>query len=232
MISLQLHKPDEYNLDIQFPQSWNELSLEELVLVANSYFTESGISLPELFIAFLQERVKAKYPKVDADRLVVLLNIEDLAIEYQELMAFISESNTLTTNPISIPGQKVPEDHFDSTLVGEFEIADQALNRFLQSGKSKDLTEFFEGFFATKIHVPDSYKKVAALFFLGCKNELMQIFPSVFGSGESEASQPDPMALTRVIHESAGPANGTRADIRKTLLKEFLYDLQLKAERE
>jgi hypothetical protein len=171
---------------------------------------------------------------VDADRVVVLLNIEDMAREYREMMAFLEESNTLTVNPIHIAGFKMPEDHFNSTLVGEFEIADQALSAWLAEKDITQLTEFFRAFYNTKIEVPENHMKVAALFFLGCKNELPILFPSLF-EGETngrDQGTPDPMAVTRMIHENAGPANGTRQDIRRTLLKEFLYDLQLKAERE
>lgn len=233
MLNVQLVKPQEYTLDILFPENWNELMLEELQIIADSYF-ESELSIEELFVRILGERIKAKYPKVETDRVLALLNIEDMALEYIDMMAFLTEANLLTKNPLAIPGTTMPEDSFNSTLVGEFEIADQALSLWREDPvrNAASLDEFFQALFRTKIEVPASLKRVAALFFIGCKNELMQLFPGVFGGGGEANERPDPMALTRVIHESAGPANGTRKDIRQTLLKEFMYELQLQTERE
>lgn len=234
MLDIQLYKAEEYDLHLGFPQNWNELSFPELLIIAESFFSDGGLSFEELYIQILQERIKAKYPKVDADRVVVLLNIEDMAREYRDMMAFLEDANTLTVNPFHIPGFKMPEDHFNSILVGEYEIADQALSTWLTERNPQQLTEFFRAFYNTKIEVPENHMKVAALFFLGCKNELPLLFPALF-EGETngrDQGSPDPMAVTRMIHENAGPANGTRQDIRRTLLKEFLYDLQLKAERE
>lgn len=77
----------------------------------------------------------------------------------------------------------------------------------------------------------DSQRMVCLLWYMGCKAQLPKMFPMVFNQDADGDGKPDAMATTKLIHHGAGPKNGTRTDIRKMLLFEFLYDLQLEAEK-
>lgn len=89
------------------------------------------------------------------------------------------------------------------------------------------------------LHVPgyaeivgtDIQRMVCLLWYMGCKAQLPFMFPMVFNQNADGDGKPDAMATTKLIHHGAGPKNGTRADIRKMLLFEFLFDLQLEAEK-
>lgn len=72
---------------------------------------------------------------------------------------------------------------------------------------------------------------VCMLWYMGCKAKLPTMFPMVYSTAEGDIGAPDPMATTKLTHHGAGPKNGSRADIRKMLMFEFLYDLQLEAEK-
>ena len=78
------------------------------------------------------------------------------------------------------------------------------------------------------------------LFFIGCRSRLPFTFPLVFLPAENHPTESpespenheiDPMAFTRLVHHGAGLKNGTRDNIRKMLLTEFLFDCQLEAEK-
>lgn len=77
----------------------------------------------------------------------------------------------------------------------------------------------------------DSQRMVCLLWYMGCKAQLPLMFPMVFNQNADGDGKPDAMATTKLIHHGAGPKNGTRADIRNMLLFEFLFDLQLEAEK-
>jgi hypothetical protein len=78
----------------------------------------------------------------------------------------------------------------------------------------------------------ESQRLVCMLWYMGCKAQLPKMFPMVFTQDPAASdAEPDAMATTKLIHHGAGPKNGTRADIRNMLLFEFLFDLQLEAEK-
>ena len=67
------------------------------------------------------------------------------------------------------------------------------------------------------------------LWYAGCRSRLPKLFPNVFDAPDGEPGRDDMMAITTLIHYGAGVKNGTRDQIRKTLLKEFLYECELAA---
>jgi hypothetical protein len=216
---------------IDFPLTWDELTLPELKAVAVGYFA-GGISRVELFLQLLGMRLGEK-----ARQILPLLNPEDLAIEYSALTDFLIRDNDRTRAPRLGTGY-TPADDFEDIRVGQFEEADVHLQQYMQTQDAGSLVSFIRALYrmddlrSADIEVPDA--QAAALYFLGCKSRLKTLFPLVFSggdAGEGGKSVPDPLALTRLIHHSAGPRNGTREQIRAMLLKEFLFDCQLEAEK-
>lgn len=230
MIQIQLYKPRQYDITLNFPSTWEELSFAQLKYIAKCFFSRP-LPATSLFLSMLHLQLLQNHYK-DADNIIKLLNPEDVALHYTGLTQFISQRISLTKNPFSIPGVTGPKDSFEDITVGEFEECDIALREFNQ-GKKESLRELFTIYFRTNISLPFDDMLVAALLFVGCKNQLPSMFPLVFPEAEetTENNSPtDPLALTRIIHMMAGTKNGTRDHIRKTPLLEFLYECQLEAE--
>lgn len=72
--------------------------------------------------------------------------------------------------------------------------------------------------------VPEHYMLATYLWHTGCRSQLSAVFPHVFGGGGN--GEPDIAAFTKCIHAGAGPKNGTRDKIRRSLLKAFLMDME------
>lgn len=67
-------------------------------------------------------------------------------------------------------------------------------------------------------------------WYHGCRNQLPLLFPTVHSNhGASNNDEPDIMAFTKCIHSGAGPKNGSRNDIRRSKLFEFMYDMEQEA---
>lgn len=72
--------------------------------------------------------------------------------------------------------------------------------------------------------VPAQYLLATYLWYTSCRAQLAHVFPHVFGGGGK--GEPDIAAFTKCIHAGAGPKNGTRDKIRRSLLKAFLMDME------
>lgn len=67
-------------------------------------------------------------------------------------------------------------------------------------------------------------------WYHGSRNQLPQMFPTVHEThGEAKNDEPDIMAFTKCIHSGAGPKNGSRIQIRRTLLFEYMYEMEQEA---
>lgn len=65
------------------------------------------------------------------------------------------------------------------------------------------------------------------MWYAGCRMLLPQFFPTIHETSGSKDE--DLSAFTKCIHAGAGPKNGSRDQIRCTLLKEFFYEMELEA---
>lgn len=66
------------------------------------------------------------------------------------------------------------------------------------------------------------------IWYAGCRSQLSLYFPDVYEKGKKNGV-PDPMVFTNTIHAGAGPKNGSRNQIRRMKLYEFLYDCNQEA---
>lgn len=70
------------------------------------------------------------------------------------------------------------------------------------------------------------------IWYTGCRSELPKLFPTPFeGAGKNGDEEPDFAAFTKCIHSGAGPKNGSRDQIRTSLLKEFFFEMELEAQK-
>ena len=247
------------NQSISIPSEWNELNYQELkkycqlVLVPNLQEAEAKVK----FLLFLLESRSAV--KAKAFRQIIMgLNEEDVASNYNLVNGFFS-FNSMTKNlipEIEISGHKYTgrEDDFNDLTCGEFEDADIFFNQFTETRDEMAILNMMAILYRRDnapymtIHPQTGKLETANLevavevlkqvepwklyasyiWFFGCKSALPDYFPTVFESGDGNKAR-DPHAFTKCIHAGAGPKNGTRDDIRVTLLKEFFMDMEIEA---
>lgn len=131
MVSIQLFQPGKYNVQMQFPSSWNELLLQELHAVAKVLLTTEVIPeramLLDTFFKIRSKEQKVKLPP----KLMGRLSDEDAVINGYPLFNFIFDQNDLTEQPynrIKLPGFMPctvygPQSAFDDITCGEYEDA-------------------------------------------------------------------------------------------------------------
>lgn len=151
-----------------------------------------------------------------------------------------------------------PADNFNDITVGEFEDAEHYFIKWFQSKEQVEIADLigvlwrpvadgqrvpyleyhisFESARTIELLRPNM-RYVALLWYMGCKALLPRMYPLVYGGTDApvDANTPpevDRMAITKLIHHGAGPKNGTREQIRKMKLHEFLFDLNLEAEKQ
>ncbi len=183
-----------------------------------------------------------------------LLDFENAAIDGLDLLNALLAENTRSINPESLLTTALgfvtlvgPEDDFNDMTVGDFELADICFQQY-QADKSIEHLQMLVTILwrhakdgkrsrdTPDVRKPRSFSRrlsavrlhMIMLWYAGCRYRLTQLFPAVFGGGgDGEA---DMSSVTKLVHSGAGAKNGTRDQVRKTLLKEFLFDCQLEAE--
>lgn len=253
MINIHLYKPKQVDINIQFPQNWNELHSQEVIFIARAiYITQS--TQVDILVQLLAFRIKEANPKLKSKEIAAILALidpEDIGREYLQLTNFIIESIALTKNPFRyIDTLQGPDDDFKDITVGEYEDADFFFREFMERKDVSSIRKMIEVLYRPhfgEMHekYSDDYKPSKSavksivkipvdvlmsffLYFNGCRESLPLKFPLLFAMGEG--AEPDPMAVTKMIHFAAGPKNGTRDQIRRTKLLEFMYEAQLEAE--
>ncbi len=155
---------------------------------------------------------------------------------------------------------KGPESDFNNLTCGEFEDAEIFFHEFINTPKAESLSHLtailwrpqdepylkfnkeantwqtynhekvLNKFLRLKPHV----LYACFVWYAGCRAMLPLYFQSIYKKGttkkESEVEQPDLLAFTKCIHAGAGAKNGSRTDIRRTLLKEFFMEMELEAQ--
>lgn len=240
MTELILYKDKQAIDTIQFPTEWSELNTKELQFIAEAIYTGS-MKEADLFFCIILNRTTQK-------NLVPLLDLEQCAIDGLPLVKFIVTEIQLTKNPLPVIKDYFgPADNFDDLTCGEFEEAEACffalkeqkeekhLNLLLATmwrQKEKEKRIAFAGY-DTARHIAVFEKMnfknkiIVFLWYIGCREQIAKLFPSIFGGDGAVSDTPAALAFTNCIHMGAGVKNGTRENIRKMLLKEFLYDIQL-----
>lgn len=148
-----------------------------------------------------------------------------------------------------------PADDFNNLICAEFEDAEIFYNKFKESPNNNDLAHLAAILYRPakqKYYYNDPkqgcYTNYNAevllpaflqmkpwelysifLWYAGCREQLPLYFPHAFeGSRDNSA---DPHAMTNCIHAAAGPKNGTREQVRASLVKEIFYEMNLEAKK-
>jgi hypothetical protein len=250
MTTIHLFQPRKLDISIDFPTIWDELHLSEMKIIAQAI--DRNCSKNELLCKLVQYRAGNKLPA----NWVARLDHELAAIEGLPLIDLLLQNNNLTLNPLPHIRSRFrnyygPSDEFNDLTTGEFEdceslfikysrhqdpsfLADMVtvLYRRKKHGKRAPYTGFSgEPSFSGRLH-PTTLQLVY-FWYAGCRSSLPLAFPRVFSGGAAlDNGEPDLMAVTTLIHNGAGPKNGTRDQVRRTMIKEFLFDCELMIEQQ
>lgn len=249
MTIIELYKGGKWRREIDFPTTWDELTAGELERIGRAL--RNGDLRQVLLCDLIEMRAKGQGKRMPKGWRV-LLDPEQATIDGLPLIAGLLEDNNRVTNPYPmLAGCYGPTDDFNDLLTGEFEDCEVFISEFNASNDPIHLAKLAAALWrpldnkrqrvAYEAHKPDarSFLRRAGedklhsiyLWFAGCRSRLPLLFPDVFAGGEgSGPEEQDITGFTRLIHHAAGPKNGTRRQVRATLIKELLFDCQLAIE--
>lgn len=251
MTTITLFKPGKWSHNIDIPTTWNELTTPELELIAKA-LQDNG-ARQNLLLSLISGRAKRQGIRLQRGW-QQLLDLENATIDGLPLVDELLKENNRTINPYPILASFYgPESNFGNLTVGEYEDAEVMSSLYHKEQNTKRLATIVAILWRPlnkKTRKRTAYAGVGAnsksfsrrvsneklhaihLWYIGCRAQLVKTFPEVFSGGNGNVdSEPDLTAFTRVIHAGAGVKNGTRAEVRALLLKEFLFDCQLAAEQ-
>jgi len=146
------------------------------------------------------------------------------------------------------------ENDFDNMTAGEFENTEIAFLQFQQTPDIKFLAtiaaiifrpdnEEFITYNATNdkyitydfqkmekhfLKQPPTILFTVFMWYLGCRSMLPLYFPTLHEGGDS-SNKTDLLIFTKCIHSAAGAKNGTRDQVRRTLLKALFFEMEQEA---
>lgn len=235
------------------PGEWNELTEKELRYCISH--TGDEYAQVKIFMFLLKSSV-SREKKWLGGNWQSRVNKDQAAIAAIDATAYLFEKNTLTKQhfkEIKVYGKKLtgPQDEFKDLTCGQMELVYPLLERFRQSFDAKYLVEMCSYLFKIGKHpvnentgrkiypfverLPQDILMCMYCWFSGCMNQLPVYFTDLYDAdGEAGSGSFDFMAFANLIHSGAGPKNGSREDIRRMPLLEFLYvmDMDLKYAKE
>ena len=251
MTELEVYIPGKFSTTLEMATKWDELGDREMLFVSNAIVYNHNTA--QVLCGLIELRAKAQRKKLPRGW-KTLLNAEGAAMDALDLVNNLLKENNRTINPIKNVGPYYgPDDNFKDLVCGEFELAEPY---FLLYNKTKDRQHLVMlAMMLWRLRNMDTRKRVPCtgedghlrsfsrqfkadtlqlvyIWYSGCRAMLPRRFPKVFsgGSEDSADKMPDLTAAAKLIHSGAGNRNGTREQIRATLLNEYLYDCQLLAE--
>jgi hypothetical protein len=149
MIKINLHKSNELDVEILFPETWNELHENEVLDIAKQILNSNENTMQTkaaLLLSFIDARAKQqkiKLPKQWKN----LLDLENLVIDGLPLLDFVFGENNLTKPPqhcLQLQGTRTyevyaPDKGFESITNGEFETAEVYFNQFVNNPSTNNL---------------------------------------------------------------------------------------------
>lgn len=255
MVTVNLFQSGGINAYILLPESWQELDTAELIEFARlqlQYANQQHAAKAALLLFIIKYR--AKQQKVKLPKFWQLgIHRENFVIDGIPLLNFLYNDIEMETNPLPvITINKIfktklygPESNFTNITCGEFEDAEQQYFSFAEKPNQEALAQLTAILWRPKNMPYHGYDKLTYLkairrlkpeilftvylFYTASRNRLPTLFPTIYEGDGSKADAPDMMAFTKCIHAAAGPKNGTRENIRKMLLLELMYDMELEA---
>lgn len=142
MITINLHKQDELDVQVAFPSQWDELLPNEILAIAKAMINSTNAFelRAEILLLIIESRckqAKQKLPKKWKD----MVDAEQFFIEGNALLDFIFGENRLTKipeNEIKLQGTRpytvyAPEKGFQTVTCGEFEDCEPYYFKFIKS---------------------------------------------------------------------------------------------------
>lgn len=217
------------NATIQLETNWNSFSLAVLEVLGGYLFGQTDAY--HTSIQLLQQLAKEQKCNIPQN-INTQLSPEQCAIELLALLEYLFNNINLTR----LPFDGGMSESFNDITCGEFEKTEESFNLFNDTKDEKHLVDLAESIFRGSLSFKgaDYPRKLPIVFtwYLSCRKHLHEIFNNIYeGSDEQVNIDVALMAFTKMIHLGAGERNGSREDIRKMKLKEFLYDISLMIEQ-
>lgn len=202
----------QQDINIDFPSTWNDLSNNELKLLSKSIYND--LNAFELAVELIKNRLDKKSFKLLRKLPAVKLS-EQLSFHLED---FFTDAK-LNRMPVTWLTRK---DLFQDVTTGEYEKVIDALEN------KKTYLEIIEILFPKEIKRISKRPWLQILMMTWIRTSLESINASFSelkegGGGEGIGN----LGFTDLIHAGAGERNGTRVEIRETLIWEFLYDMLL-----
>lgn len=257
MLFLTLHYPGQFEVQVSFPETWDELTTEELLEVCRlqlQQYPTPGAGRIAIFSALLN--IRARVHTTLPLNFVQQVSMDDMAGTGYHLVDFLFTGNTRTIQPLpTLTTGKTelvgPADAFNNLTCGEFEDCEIFFNRFIANPSHETLASMAAILYRPKgkyitldtsgqpvrydyktmlphfMAMPQHFLYSIFTWYSGCKAQLPLLFPTMYEGGGD--GEPDAAVFTKCIHAGAGPKNGSRKDIRLMLLKEFYFDCEQEA---
>ena len=254
-INYTIDFPSEWN-DL-FPAEVMEIS-RQLIAPDNTEEKQRAAIL-KFIIEYRTKFVKKKLPpawmnRVDAEQAVLQgFPLLDFIFQQAELTN-IPESSIRLAPFHTVYG---PAKGFQDITCGEYEDAEIFINQFQEKAEADHLAAVASILWRRK-NIPyvkfnrkkntwityDSEKNKRLflklhperlysifLWYAGNRHMLPKLFPLLHEGGEKKNTEPDMLVFTKCIHAGAGPKNGTRDQIRRMKLFEFMFDMEEEAKK-
>lgn len=252
VFDFELEFPSSWNelLPVEIPFISRQLLLQSDGAVVRGpilkYLIDSRAALAD------KELPKDWFLKIDAEQFV---------IDVYPLADFIFNDNNLTNTPLAIEmqGRTLHPQLFENITCAEFEDCEVLAMRFAEEPSPELLANLSAILFRIKtiggvepymklnpvtaqyvtyatekkivpfLKLPPEQLYAHFIWYSGCRAQLPLMFPGVYDGGTP--GQLDLMAFTKCIHSGAGQKNGSREKIRTMKLYEFMFEMELEAQR-
>lgn len=260
MVTVNLYQPGKIDCNIPFPESWNELLPEELLIICRRQLQKFN-TIYEQLAAIFQDFISLRSKKENLpDNFFELIDIDDASAYGLPLVDFIYKDNLLTNQLFPVLKIKRKSFHgplmdFNSITCGEFEDTEIFFSDFIEdprreplahlaailwrpagkdymyfsAKKNKWLTYDHEKTVKRFLLLSEEQLYAIFIWYSGCRRMMPLYFPTVYENNGDTNAEHDVMVFTKCIHSGAGAKNGSRTDIRRTLLKEFFTEMELEA---
>ena len=133
MISVNLYQQNVFDIQIDFPQSWNELQPDELQYTARQLLQHQDASIVRAMVLqyIINKRSKQTKQELPIDWFLQV-DVWQFAAQVYPIVDFIFNTNDLTNppDPVRINGCKMYPQTFDKITCAEYEDCEILANKF------------------------------------------------------------------------------------------------------
>lgn len=136
MVTINLYTPPIFDVEVEFPSSWNELLPEEIPFISKQLLLQSdGSVVRGLILKYLIDSRCALAKKELPQDWFLKIDAEQFVIDVYPLADFIFTDNNLTNNPqpVEVNGIILHPQLFENITCAEFEDCEVLAMRFAES---------------------------------------------------------------------------------------------------